>query len=151
MIILEIHERIKILRKYCKLTQEAFGNRLSITRDMVNNLERGRVEIKEHIIKLICTEFLVNESWLRTGSEPMFLQTSSGTMEQLKKEFDLDEFSFKLVHEYLKLKPENRQAVRDFFYNVVESNTINISKVPETPEALERQYPPEESKLSDIG
>ena len=64
VILLEMCERIKELRKNCKLTQEAFGNRLSITRDMVNNIERGRVEIKDHIVKLICSEFSVNEDWL---------------------------------------------------------------------------------------
>jgi hypothetical protein len=41
-------------------------------------------------------------------------------MEQLKKEFNLDEFSFNLVHEYLKLDPAQREKVRDFFYRVVE-------------------------------
>lgn len=168
---MEIHERIKILRKdYCKLTQTAFGDRISITRDMVNNIERGRVEIKDHIIKLICSEFSVNEDWLRTGNGDPFFKTPSSTMEQLKKEFDLDEFSYNLVHEYLELDPKHRRYVRDFFYRVLKSeksmdmmessstseDLVDLQKVlaeiPDTPEELERKYPPVESnKKLDIG
>lgn len=115
MIILEIHERIKILRKYCKLTQEAFGNRLSITRDMVNNIERGRVEIKEHIIKLICTEFLVSESWLRTGTGEMFSKTPSGTLDEFAKLHNATESDYKLICNYLSLNPDVRIQIQSLF------------------------------------
>ena len=146
VILLEMHERIKELRKNCKLTQEAFGNRLSITRDMVNNIERGRVEIKDHIVKLICSEFSVNEDWLRYGDGDMKIKTPADTMEQLKKEFNLDEFDFNLVYEYLKLGGEQRKAVRDFFYRVIEAeeNVDYISEAPGTPEELEENFPPVE-------
>ena len=139
-------ERIKELRKNCKLTQEAFGNRLSITRDMVNNIERGRVEIKDHIVKLICSEFSLNEDWLRYGTGEMKLKTPINTMEQLRREFALDEFSFNLVYEYLKLGDEQRKAVRDFFYRVIkaEENVNCISEAPKTPEELEQIFPPVE-------
>lgn len=150
---MEMHERIKDLRKINNLTQEAFGNRLSITRDMVNNIERGRVNIKDHIVKLICSEFAINEEWLRTGEGEMFIETPSSTMEQLKKEFNLDDFSYNLVYQYLKLDDGQRQTVRDFLYDVVEAeNTDIFEDVPDTPEELEKKYPPldmdEDSKTS---
>ena len=47
--------------------------RINHTIEEITNLfplcwERGRVEIKEHILKLICSEFSANEDWLRTGA-----------------------------------------------------------------------------------
>lgn len=83
----------------------------------------------------------------------MFLKTPSITMEQLKKEFNLDEFSYNLVYKYLTLPPSQREKVRDFFYSVIspEENIDYIAKasiannnfyndVPDNPEELERLY-----------
>lgn len=114
-----MNKRIRIVREELKLSRAVFGQRIGVSGDVINNLERGRVEIKESIIKLICTEFNVNESYLRYGTEPKFNVTSSSIMQQLKKEFNLDDFAYNLVYEYLKLEPRQRDVVRNFFYNVV--------------------------------
>lgn len=70
-------------------------------------------------------------------------------MEQLKREFGLDDFSYNLVYKYLKLDAEQRQTVRDFFYNVVETGVMDedlFGDVPKTPEELEKEFPPVEEK-----
>lgn len=66
--------RIEQIRKNEGLSRAAFGNRIGVSGDVINNLERGRVEIKDHIIKLICREFNVNEEWLRNGTGEMFIE-----------------------------------------------------------------------------
>lgn len=132
-----MNERLRLLREKIGISRAVFGQRIGVSGDVINNLERGRVEIKEHILKLICSEFSANEDWLRTGTGEMFLKTSSDTMEQLKKEFDLDEFSFKLVYGYLKLAPAERKAIRDLFYRVIESEE-NIFNAVETIQTTER-------------
>lgn len=72
---MEIYERIRELRKdYLHLSQEKFGERLGVTRDVIKNIELNllkRPEQKEPIIKLICKEFDINEKWLREGVGPM--------------------------------------------------------------------------------
>lgn len=150
---MKMHERIKELRKeHLKLTQESFGNRLSISRDMVNNIERGRVEIKDHIVKLICSEFSINEEWIRTGNGEMKIATPSDIMEQLKKEFELDEFAYNFVYEYLKLDESKRNAVQEFFYNVLNGSKRGIyDDVPKTPEELEAKFPPVADDNSNVG
>lgn len=69
---MEVFERIRYLRKQkLHLTQEKFGNRLGVSRDVIGNIEYNRLanpEQKEPLIKLICKEFNVNEDWLRTGA-----------------------------------------------------------------------------------
>ena len=139
-----MNERLRLLREEIGISRAVFGQRIGVSGDVINNLERGRVEIKEHILKLICSEFSANEDWLRTGAGEMFSKTPSGTMEQLKKEFDLDDFSFNLVYEYLKLAPSQREKVRDFFYRVIDSEeSIDyIAEAPRTPDDLEKQFPP---------
>lgn len=65
-------DRIKELRKSLKLTQQAFGDRLGIKQNTVALYEMGRSGVSDGIIKSICREFNVNESWLRTGEGEMF-------------------------------------------------------------------------------
>lgn len=65
-------DRIKELRKSLKLTQQAFADRLGIKQNTVALYEMGRSGVSDGIIKSICREFNVNESWLRTGEGEMF-------------------------------------------------------------------------------
>lgn len=148
---MEMHERIKELRKeYLHLSQTEFGERLGVSRSVINNIERNalaRPDQKLSLIKLMCSVFDVNEEWIVNGTEPMFVETPSSTMEQLKKEFGLDDFSYNLVYQYLKLDADQRQTVRDFFYNVVETGVMDedlFGDVPKTPEDLEKEFPPVE-------
>ena len=54
---MEIHERIKVLRKkYLKMSQTAFGERLGVSRSVINNIELNvlaRPEQKLSLYKLI--------------------------------------------------------------------------------------------------
>lgn len=66
-----MNKRIKLLRESLKLSRSAFGEKIGVSGDVINNLERGRVEIKNDRIKLICSVFNINEDWLRTGKGEM--------------------------------------------------------------------------------
>lgn len=72
---MEIYERIRELRKdYLHLSMEAFGNRLGVSRDVINNIEHNRLarpDQKLSLIKLMCKEFNINEEWLLTGKGEM--------------------------------------------------------------------------------
>ena len=62
-----MHERLKKIRSENKLTQEEFGRTIGIGKTSVSKLESGENNPSERTIKLICSEFNVNERWLRTG------------------------------------------------------------------------------------
>lgn len=66
-----IKDRIKELRKARKLSQTAFGEILGVSRDVINNIENGRVEPSELIIKMIVNEFGINTHWLIDGEGDM--------------------------------------------------------------------------------
>lgn len=65
-------ERVKAIRKHLGLTQEEFAYRLQISRSNIATYEAERSNIGEAVIKLICREYGVNETWLRTGEGDMF-------------------------------------------------------------------------------
>lgn len=73
---MNISDRIKLLRKDLKLSQEEFGNKLGVSRDVIGNIEYDRLkrpEQKEPIYILICEKFSVNENWLRNGVGEMYV------------------------------------------------------------------------------
>lgn len=144
-----MNTRIKEVREAKGLSQADFAEMLNLKRNSISLIEVGKRNPSDRTIVDICNTFNVSEEWLRTGEGEMFVETPSSTMDQLKKGFNLDDFSYNLVYQYLKLDADQRQAVRDFFYNVVESGSMDedlFGDVPKTPEELEKEFPPVEEK-----
>ena len=71
--------RIKELRKSFSLSQAAFGKKLGVSRDVINNIEQGRNKnnMSDIFIGHICNTFNVNETWLRTGEGEMFVKNTT--------------------------------------------------------------------------
>ncbi|MDO5299677.1 MAG: helix-turn-helix transcriptional regulator [Clostridia bacterium] len=69
-------EKIKLLRasQPTKHTQESFGEKIGVSRDMINNFENNRSEPSESLLRLICRVYHVNYAWLKGEDEsaPMF-------------------------------------------------------------------------------
>lgn len=65
-------ERIKELRKALGLTQQEFSDKIGVKRNTIAQYESGRNSPIDAVISLICREFNVNETWLRTGEGEMF-------------------------------------------------------------------------------
>lgn len=69
-----IHARINRIRDDYDLTQEAFGNRIGVSRNAVYLIEKGVNNPSKQTIDLICREFNVNREWLENGvGEPYYL------------------------------------------------------------------------------
>lgn len=67
-----IGERVKVVRKETKLSQEEFAHKLGFdTRGAIANLELGRTEAPDKLLSLISNIFGVREEWLRTGEGDM--------------------------------------------------------------------------------
>lgn len=67
-----IGERVKVVRKETKLSQEEFAHKLGFdTRGAIANLELGRTETPDKLLSLISNIFGVREEWLRTGEGDM--------------------------------------------------------------------------------
>lgn len=61
-------ERLKQIRKNAGLTQEAFGEKLGMTRGYIAQIEMGMKSPSDRMLRDICRQFRVNEDWLRTGA-----------------------------------------------------------------------------------
>ncbi|MDR2022286.1 MAG: helix-turn-helix domain-containing protein [Hungatella sp.] len=83
-----MNNRIKEVRKKIGLSQEEFGKRLRVTKTSISKIESGINNPSDQTIKLICSEFNVNEEWLRTGAggqDNMFLSEDVKYLQNIGK------------------------------------------------------------------
>ena len=117
-----MNERLKELRKSLKLSQAAFGAKIGVSRDVINNFENGRVELKDNSIQLICLKFSVNENWLRTGEGDMYRKTTSERLDEIAEELQLTPNQTKVFHILMGLPSEKRELVANAFFLLCQEN-----------------------------
>ena len=67
-----IHERIKHVRAAVGLSQVKFAERMAISAGYLAEIEINSKVASERIIRLLVSEFNVDDTWLRTGEGEMF-------------------------------------------------------------------------------
>lgn len=147
--------RLKKIRLAKSLSQEDFGRRLGVTKSTISNIENGRFNATDTMIKLICSEFSVNEEWLRTGAggdENMFISADANHMNLGKSVRTPNEFRDFLVQLMQTLPDEYCNYLYEEFRNFEASRSQNrFAGIPDTPEELEELYPPIKSDDDKVG
>ena len=124
-----IGERLKNLRKALGLTQQEFSDKLKVSRSNIATYEVGKNNPAEAVINLICREFNVSETWLRTGEGEMFVKRTrddelAAFMDELLAEESAD-FRRRLVTALSRLRPEQWEAL--------EAVALELMKGPAAP------------------
>ena len=108
-----IGERIRSIRKETGLNQTDFGEKVGLRQSSLGQIESGVRNATDRTIILICEKYGVREDWLRNGIGEMFLETDSTIVSQLSSEYGLDAFETVILKGFLKLKPEQREFLKD--------------------------------------
>lgn len=116
-------DRLKKIRKSLDLTQQEFADRIGIKRNSYANYEIGRNTPIDAIILSICREFNVNEEWLRIGKGEMFKPVPTDVLDQLAYKYHLSNADYIMIEKFINLKSETRQAIFDYFQEVVTAIT----------------------------
>lgn len=147
-----MNERVKKLRKTLDLTQQAFADKLGVKRNTVGQWECGINSITDQIVFSICREFGVNEEWLRNGTGDMFVPEAVDEVDALVTKYGLSDADRILIEKYINAKSDTRNAIVNFIRDVSAAldNEDLFGDVPDTPEELEKLYPPIDAK-SDAG
>lgn len=69
-----MNKRIRELRKALGMSQRDLAERIGLKQNAVSYMEKDGATVTPQNIKAICTQFSVNERWLRTGEGMMFLE-----------------------------------------------------------------------------
>lgn len=129
---MEIYERIRELRKeHLKMSMEAFGSRLGVSRDIINNIELNRLarpDQKMSLYKLVCKEFNVSEEWLLNGTEPMFATVEdeySASIDQIMS--GENEFAKNIFKTFSKFSKEDWEALQHIIEMYVETSSKGLT------------------------
>lgn len=113
---MSIADRIKFVRtaRSPKLTQTEFGEMLGVSKDVVANLEGGRVNPSESMKLLIEKTFSVNPIWLESGEgepfAPRVVDLEQEISDILRGE---DPFAASVLSSLAAMPPEWWQAWRE--------------------------------------
>ncbi len=109
---MSINQRIKQIRKVCGWNQTEFATKLGVTQSGVSYMERDGSAISEQTVKSICMVVPgLNEEWLRTGTEPMYLPETTFNLDQFVKERGGTDLELEIVKAYFDLPKDVREAV----------------------------------------
>lgn len=109
---MDIHERLKYLRKQLHLTTRAFGAAINMSGGAITNMEKGTRNVTERTIRDICREYNVNLEWLMNGTEPVF--------EDITSELDIDDDVKQLAKQYSMLSDDDRELVKRMINSLAE-------------------------------
>lgn len=129
-----MNERLKQLRNHFGLNQSELGVRMKLSRSHISSLENGAREITDRIIYDICREFNVNETWLREGTGPMFIENDSTIIEELAREYNLDNLEKKIIEHFIKLDSKHREAIKDYVLSLASEISTDSEIVATTEE-----------------
>lgn len=160
---MEVYERVRLLRKdTLKMSMEAFGKRLGVSRDVINNIEHNRLakpDQKLSLYKLICSEFNISEEWLLNGTGDMYASNEAEYSALIDRVMTgQNEFAkniFKTFALFDEADWEALQRMIEKYIDVSDSGEVPekslYDQVPDTPEELEKLFPPVDVSKSDAG
>ena len=111
---MNINNRIAELRKVLNLSMEKFGNKIGITRNSINAIEKGRNNPSEQTIMLICKAYNVSPLWLKEGIGDMFLDFPKTELDRIAQDYALDETDKLLIETFLESSESDRKAIKIF-------------------------------------
>lgn len=125
-----LNERIKELRKSHGLSQKDFATKIGISQRSVSWSEQPGNNVPDSTIKSLCMAFNVNEDWLRNGTEPMCVESSTFSLEEFVKQRGGGELELEALKAYFELEPDIRQElVKEFIRSRIGASRDEFSKI----------------------
>ena len=131
-------ERIKEVRKVLKMNQADFGKKLGVGKTAVSKLELGENALTDQMAKSICREYNVNSTYLLYGKGEMFDAFPETVLDDLCKQYSLDDLDRTIIAGYLQLDKEERAVVKRYIQGIVAAN--KKEKENSNPEKLEAAH-----------
>lgn len=118
-----MNKRLRMIRKKMALNQEAFGDKINLSRSHIASLENGSRNLTDRIISDICREFNVNEDWLRYGQGEMFIQPDEFSLDEYAKKSNLSELELDIVKGYMDLDDDVRKNILSHFKSIFDKHS----------------------------
>lgn len=112
-------ERVREIRKSLKLTLEKFGGNLGVGKGAISAIETGARNLTEQMAISICREYNVNYDYLMNGDGEMFDALPQTILEELCKQYDLDDLDKILIELYLEMSETQRSVLKQTIQQMI--------------------------------
>lgn len=136
-----LNERIKEFRKLRGLSQKDFAETIGISQRSVSWGEQPGNNVPDNTIKNICMAFGVSEDWLRNGTEPMYIQAPTFSLDDFVRQHGGTELELDIMKAYFELEPGIREMlVQHFKERLTASRAEPVRNLSAEREAAEAAY-----------
>ena len=117
--VIALNSRLYELRKSLKLTQREMGETLGLKDSAISKIEKGDNILTEQNMKALCRAFNVNYDWLKYGEGEMFENLPESLLDEVSKQFNLDDLDRELILGYLRLPEAERKVLKNYVKNIL--------------------------------
>ena len=145
-----INERIRHFRKnVLHINQRQFAADLGMAQTGVSGLEQDGATVTDRAIKSICMAYSVNEDWLRNGTEPMYIQKPTISLDDFVRQRGGTELEVDIMKAYFELEPDIRAMLVQHFKERLTASRAESSEISGmTVEEAEAAYIKSRSKIA---
>lgn len=145
-----VNERIRYFRKsVLHINQRQFASDLGMAQTGVSGLEQDGATVTDRAIKSICMAYNVNEDWLRNGTEPMYIQAPTFSLDNFVRQHGGTELELDIMKAYFELEPDIRAMLVQHFKERLTASRAESAELPEmTVEEAEAAYIKSRSKIA---
>ena len=113
---MNINERIKDFRKnVLHLSQTEFATQLGMKQTSVSTFEKSGATVTDPTVRALCMAFNLNEDWLRNGTEPMYIQAPTFSLDDFVKRHGGTDLELDIMKAYFELEPTVRAMLVQHF------------------------------------
>lgn len=141
-----VNERIKKVRKEKGMNQKQFAALLGVTQSGISYMEQSGSNVSDSSIKSICTMCNLNEDWLRNGTEPMYIQAPTFSLDDFVRQHGGTELELDIMKAYFELEPGIREMLVQHFKERLTASRAEPSEM--TVEEAEAAYIKSRSKIA---
>lgn len=137
-----INERIRHFRKnVLHINQRQFAADLGMAQTGVSGLEQDGATVTDRAIKSICMAYSVSEDWLRNGTEPMYIQAPTFSLDNFVRQHGGTELEIDIMKAYFELEPDVRaMLIQHFKERLTASRAEPVRNLAAEREAAEAAY-----------
>jgi len=128
----EINTRFKEMRKRLKLSQKQLGDSLGLSDSGISSIEKGTRNVTAKHIKLLEATFGIRENWLRTGEEPMLVQSNASLIDELATEYKMSEKQKKIITTFAAMDEKKREVFAEAFFEFIDAFVSSDSDISAT-------------------
>lgn len=122
------------------MSQAEFAAQLGMKQTSVSTFEKSGGTVTDPTIKALCMAFNLNEDWLRNGTEPMYIQEPTFSLDKFVKDHGGTELELEAMKAYFELDPDIRKILVKHFKERLTATRDKSVKPATTVEEAEAAY-----------